>query len=325
MEKSKPRAIDLFCGCGGSSWGAQSAGVEIVAGFDMWPVAEKVYRDNFPKARFYGGKLEDHDPEQIAKEIGNIDLILASPECTNHSVAKGNKPRCEKSRATALQVIRYAKAFKPRWIVVENVVSMKNWARYSGFVSDIEKLGYKTLPQTLNAADFGVPQSRRRLFILFDLEKKPQPVSIPKRKAKSAGDIIDRNGTYSYSPLRTERRAKATLERAERAIREIGTGTPFLIVYYGSDQAGGWQRLNVPLRTITTLDRFAFVKPSPGGHLMRMLQPEELKAATGWPKRFRIKHGTRRDKVKMAGNAVCPPVMKSIVMDLISENKTRIY
>lgn len=311
------RAIDLFCGAGGSSWGAQSAGVEIVAGFDMWPVAESVYRANFPKAKFYGGRLEHHNPNSIARELGKIDLIMASPECTNHSVAKGNKPRCEKSRATALQVIRFARAFKPRWLVVENVVSMRNWSRYEHFIAAIERLGYKTLTEALNAADFGVPQSRRRLFILCDRKRKPGPIGIPRRIRRTAQQIIDGNGTYAYSLLWAKGRAKATLARADRAIAKVGTKSDFLIVYYGTDHAGGWQRLDAPLRTITTLDRFAYVKPNGSGHVMRMLQPPELKKAMGWPKKYKINHGTRREKIKMIGNAVCPPVMKSIVKDLI--------
>lgn len=313
------RAIDLFCGAGGSSWGAQCAGIEIVAGFDMWPVAESVYRANFPNAKFYGGPLEHHDPDPLISEFGKIDLIMASPECTNHSVAKGNKPRCEKSRGTALQVLRFAKVFEPRWIVIENVVGMKSWARYGKFVADIEKLGYHTRIQTLNSADFGVPQARRRLFIMCDREKMPDLVSKSRRKMKTAEEIIDGNGTYQYSPLRTERRALATLARADRAISQIGSKLPFLIVYYGTDQAGGWQRLDVPLRTITTLDRFAYVKPNGVDHVMRMLQPLELKHAMGWPKKFKINHGTRRNKVKMIGNAVCPPVMKVIIKTLIKD------
>jgi DNA (cytosine-5)-methyltransferase 1 len=314
--KRQTKAIDLFCGAGGSSWGAQAAGVEIVAAFDMWPVAESVYCDNFPRVKFYSGRIEDHDPVKIAKDVGHIDLIMASPECTNHSVAKGNKPRCEKSRATALQVIRFARAFKPRWVIVENVVSMQRWSKYAGLIRAMESLGYHSLPQRLNAADFGVAQARRRLFLLFDLEMQPPRMQPPRRKLKTAAQIVNPNGEYSYTALRTDRRAKPTLERADRAINHLGEKTPFLMVYYGSDHAGGWQSLDAPLRTITTLDRFALVKPSRSGHVMRMLQPEELKAAMGWPKRFRIRHGTRRDKVKLIGNAVCAPVMRQIVSSL---------
>jgi len=318
MGETKPRVIDLFCGAGGSSWGARAAGAEIAAAFDMWPVAESVYKDNFPEVPFYNGRIEDHDPARILEQVAKVDMIIASPECTNHSVAKGNKPRCEQSRATALQVVRFARTFEPRWIVIENVVSMRNWQRYSEFITEIEGLGYHTLPQTLNAADFGVAQARRRLFILCDRQDKPQAVRLPRRKRRVARDIIDGNGTYSYSLLRTKRRAAATLERADRAMAKVGQDAPFLIVYYGSDHAGGWQSLDAPLRTITTLDRFALVKPGEPGHVMRMLQPEELKAAMGWPKSFKIQRGTRRDKIKMAGNAVCPPVMQAIVQGFIT-------
>ncbi len=74
-----------------------------------------------------------------------------------------------------------------------------------------------------------------------------------------------------------------------------------------------------PLRTITTLDRFAIVKPSNKGHLMRMLQVDELKAAMGMPEEMKFEYGSRRDKIKMIGNAVCPPVMKTVVTELIFE------
>lgn len=321
---SQVRAVDLFCGAGGSSWGAQSAGVEIVAGFDMWAVAESVYKTNFPKAKFYAGRLEAYNPHSIAKEVGKIDLIMASPECTNHSVAKGNKPRCERSRETALFVVKFAKAFNPRWVVIENVVSMRNWERYTELLDDIQNLGYKTQTQVLNSADFGVPQSRRRMFVLCDRERNPQPLKIPQRQLRNARHVIDSNGTYNYSPLRTKRRAKATLERADRAIAKLGENSPFLVVYYGTDHAGGWQSIDAPLRTITTLDRFAYIKPSPVGHVMRMLQPDELKAAMGWPKSFKIYHGTRRDRIKMIGNAVCPPVMESIVKSLTEKGLEKV-
>jgi DNA (cytosine-5)-methyltransferase 1 len=93
----------------------------------------------------------------------------------------------------------------------------------------------------------------------------------------------------------------------------VGDHTPFLIVYYGSDGAGGWQRLNVPLRTITTLDRFAYVRRRKNRHEMRMLQVPELKKAMGFPARYRLNHGVRRDKIRLLGNAVCPPVIKTII------------
>lgn len=316
------RAIDLFCGAGGSSWGTRLAGVEIVAGFDRWDLAGEVYKKNFPKAKFFSGRLEDSDPSRLTEKLGRIDLILASPECTNHSPAKGNKPRCETSRGTAFQVTRYAEAFKPRWLVIENVVNMRRWKRYDEFIAALEDLGYHINPQTLKANDFGVPTSRRRLFLLCDKEQMPGDVEPPKKaKARPASGIVDFKADYRWSPLRTPRRAKATLERAERAFDAIGTEKEFLIVYYGTDHSGGWQSLDKPLRTITTVDRFAAVRPCNGGHEMRMLQVPELKAAMSFPKRFKFPQGTRREQIHMIGNAVCPTVMAGVVRSLTRDEE----
>ncbi len=311
------RALDLFCGAGGSSWGAREAGVEIVAAFDLWRLAGEAHLVNFPEAEYISGRLEDLDVSSLVARFGKIDLIMGSPECTNHSPAKGNKPRCEESKNTAFQVVRFAEAFKPRWIIIENVVGMKRWSRYAEFKNAIEKLGFQLREQVLNAAEFGVPQSRRRLFLMGDRLRKP-PKIVPRRKPiRKAKEIVDLNGTYRWSPLRTPTRAKATLKRAENGISEMGDKKPFLIVYYGSDHAGGWQRLNRPLRTITTLDRFAVVKPTQAGHMMRMLQVPELQAAMGMPPKMKLDAGTRRDRIRMIGNAVCPPVMKEVVKILI--------
>ena len=315
---AKIRALDLFCGAGGSSWGAREAGVEIVAAFDLWPLAGEAHDANFPEAEFISGRLEEQDVDELAKKYGKIDLILASPECTNHSPAKGNKPRCEQSKDTAFQVVRFAKAFKPRWIVIENVVNMRKWTRYAEFKSALEKLGYKLQEQILNSAHFGVAQSRRRLFLTADLKQEPLKIVSRKRTFGKVADIVDLNGTYKWTPLRAPKRATATLERAERGISAMGADKPFLLVYYGSDGGGGWQKLNRPLRTITTVDRFALVKPdAQHGHVMRMLQVPELQAAMGMPLKMKLEAGTRRDRIKMIGNAVCPPVMKRVIKSLI--------
>ncbi|WP_309398471.1 DNA cytosine methyltransferase [Cerasicoccus maritimus] len=316
----KVRALDLFCGAGGSSWGAREAGVEIVAAFDLWPLAGEAHRINFPESAFIEGRLEDQDLKTLVKQFGEIDLILASPECTNHSPAKGNKPRCEESKGTAFQVVRFAKAFKPRWLIIENVVNMRKWTRYGEFKEELERLGYNLHEQVLNSAHFAVPQSRRRLFLLADQVGRPPVIKPRKMAQKKVVDLVDLNGSYRWSPLRSPRRAKATLERADRGIAELGKEKPFLLVYYGTDGCGGWQKLERPLRTITTVDRFAIVKPDKiHGHVMRMLQVPELQAAMGMPKQMKLESGTRRDRIKMIGNAVCPPVMKNVVKTLTSK------
>ena len=292
----------------GSSWGAREAGVEIVAAFDLWPLAGEAHDANFPEAEFIHGRLEEQDVDALAKKFGKIDLILASPECTNHSPAKGNKPRCEQSKDTAFQVVRFAKAFKPRWIVIENVVNMRKWTRCAEFKSALENAGLQVAEQILNSAHFGVAQSRRRLFFTADLKQQPPKIVPPNRTVNKVADIVDLNGKYKWTPLRAPKaRHRPRWNGRNAASPQWVHDKPFLLVYYGSDGGGGWQKLNRPLRTITTVDRFALVKPdTEHGHVMRMLQVPELQAAMGMPLKMKLEAGTRRDRIKMIGNAVCP-------------------
>lgn len=311
----KIRTVDFFCGAGGSSYGAQKAGAEIVAGFDLWNTAIKAYKHNFPNAKTYESDIRELNPKSIKKEVGKIDLMLASPECTNHSLAKGAKERCEASKMTAFEVTRFAKELEPKHIIIENVVEMQSWSEHPKLLQELWDLGYFVKEQPLNSADFGVPQARKRLFLICS---KAQETTIPKisgENHKPVADILDRSDTYKFTPLHKKGRAENTLIRAENAIKAVGSKQDFLLVYYGTGD--GWQAVDRPLRTITTLDRFALVKPSRKGHIMRMLQPEELKLAMGFDKNYSLNIPvTRREKIKLMGNGVCPPVMSSIITSL---------
>lgn len=308
----------MFCGAGGSSAGARAAGTEIVHAIDAWELAALTFKDNFSRAAVDTLTLTAGSKPSRDLKRAEIDLICASPECTNHSPAKGAKPRCEDSRSTSHYVTSYAAALKPRWIVLENVVQLQNWDGYKTLLSELRKLGYRISPQILDAADFGVAQTRRRLFVLCDREREPPLVKTRSAKRLPASSIVQLDGPWLSQPLRREGRAEPTLERAQRGIDAVGRN-PFLIVYYGSDGAGGWQPLDRPLRTLTTLDRFGLVTWQGREPMLRMLQVDELRAAMGFAVSHRFNHGTRRDRIKMIGNSVAPPVMAAIVETLIAK------
>lgn len=314
------RACDIFCGAGGSSAGARAAGIDIVAGIDMCPTATATFAANFPDAHVVTGRLEDVSKDEFKEQVGPIDLLLASPECRNHTCAKGSAPRDESSRATAMQVIEYAGLLHPRWIVLENVVYMRPWSRYGELKGGLNELGYHLEERTLDASDFGVAQTRRRLFLIGDREQPPN-LTLRQRpgRRKSAKSILDAAGTWKINPLFTPKRAKATLERARRGFEALGGRASFLLVYYGSDGSGGWQPLKRPLRTITTLDRFALVEHDGDRWTIRMLQVPELRRAMGFSDDFVLPAGTRRDRIRLLGNGVCPPVMEAVVRSLTSE------
>jgi len=312
------RAIDLFCGAGGSSLGAAAAGVEIVAGFDVWPVAARVYAANFPRARFYPcdlAALGESDIRVIRDDLGPVDLLLASPPCTDHSPARGAKPPSSAGLDLPWCVWTFARVFRPRWIVVENVIGMRRWHGYRAFLWSLCGLGYCIRQEILDAADFAVPQRRKRLYVVCDRETDPPEIAPRVSDCVPAACVVDLDG-YAYTPLYAPRRARATIERVERALRVLGRDVAFISVYYGSGPQ--WQTLGEPLRTVTTSGHFALVRPDwRGGHEMRMLQVDELRRAMGFPASFVLDGCTRTDAMRLLGNAVCPPVMQAIVEELM--------
>ncbi len=314
------RTLDLFCGGGGSSWGACAAGARIVCGVDADEVAIEAFAKNFPSARAVRLAMTAQTTPEALGDIGRVDLLLASPECTNHTHARGNRPRDENSRATARYVVNFARELLPRWVVIENVVQMRAWDGYTGLIGDLRSIGYQVEPIVLDARDFGVPQQRRRLFVLCDLERAP-PKQVQGRpiRAATVASILDPPGTWRTTPLKRPGRAAPTLERAERAIATLGKGEPFLIVYYGTDASGGWQRIDRPLRTLTTLDRFGLVTWVDGEPQLRMLQVPELKRAMGFEPSYDLDSiGRRRDRIRLLGNGVAPPVMTAVIRTLVA-------
>jgi DNA (cytosine-5)-methyltransferase 1 len=311
--------LDMFCGAGGSSAGARAAGASVRAGIDGWDLAVRTFGDNFEDAAVHHRMLTpDCLPGREFRQ-GAYDMIIASPECTNHSPAKGSAPRCENSRGTSHYVLGFAARLKPRWIVLENVVQLGTWNGFDKLIDGLREQRYRIRIEKLDASEFGVPQTRRRLFVICDRERDVPDIPRSRKKAPAAASILRQDGKYESHPLYSERRAKPTLERAERAMKALGRKVPFLIVYYGSDGSGGWQSLDRPLRTLTTLDRFGLVTWEGSEPMLRMLQVEELKAAMGFPKSYSLRHGSRRDQIKMLGNGVCPPVMKAVVDTLVND------
>jgi DNA (cytosine-5)-methyltransferase 1 len=300
------------------------AGAKPVAALDMWRLAADTYKLNFPDAIVYRMKASSLSQRRLIEEVGTIDLLLASPECTSHSVAKGNKEESEESQATAFEVIRYAKALQPRWIVIENVLQMQWWNRFDEWYRKLGALGYKLKMGILDAQYYGTPQGRRRFFVVGDLNREPSLPKSRRRTERSVSSILGhgepKREEWNLSPLKRPGRAVATIKRAQRAIKSLGKGTPFIMVYYGSDGAGGFQTLDRPLRTVTTVDRFAFVRKNGSGYEMRMLQPSELVAAMGFPDCHVWPESTRRNKIKLLGNAVCPKVMRAVVKELIKRS-----
>ena len=170
-----PTALDLFCGCGGIAAGLRSAGFHILAGVDVEPHYMSTFSHNFPEARGVLGDLSGIDPLRFMRglslEAGDLDLLAGGPPCQGFSKNVPRSRRSAEDRNNGLMrtFLRYAEVLRPRAVLMENVAEMRNGfdrAYTDEVLGRLERAGYAVAHETLNAADYGVPQRRRRAFFV---------------------------------------------------------------------------------------------------------------------------------------------------------------
>ena len=155
--------VDLFSGCGGLSLGFQNAGFEILAAFDKWEPAVKVYRDNFNHS-IYDTDLGSDEGLEFVKSL-NPQMIIGGPPCQDFSSA-GKR---DETLGRADLTISYANiidAAKPEWFVMENVERITKSHILKEALQIFKKAGYGISYQVLDASFCGVPQSRKRFFLV---------------------------------------------------------------------------------------------------------------------------------------------------------------
>ncbi len=190
ISRKKYNVLDLFCGCGGMSWGLAKKGFQIVAGFDIWDVALKTYQYNHKHAKAVNLDITGADPIEALKNIhvdpNSIDIIIGGPPCQGFSKnipASGRfleDPRNQLYKA----YLRFVKEIEPEVVIIENVAEIYN--AFGGvvrkeIVSTLERWGYKVEVEIIDMSHYGVPQKRRRCF--FFASKMGIP-SFPKERKK---------------------------------------------------------------------------------------------------------------------------------------------
>ncbi|QUA52192.1 DNA cytosine methyltransferase [Aristaeella lactis] len=164
--------IDLFCGCGGFSCGFAMAGFNTVLGIDMWNDAIVTFLRNHPDAKAINEDITKVSADELlkvaGKEAAEIDVIIGGPPCQGFSISGKrliDDPR-NKLYKSFVDIVSY---IQPKVFVMENVpglISMGNGAVKAQVVEDFEKAGYIVETKVLTASDYGVPQSRRRVFFV---------------------------------------------------------------------------------------------------------------------------------------------------------------
>lgn len=295
-------AIDLFAGAGGFSTGAAMAGVRVVWAANHWQAAVQVHANNHPNTAHACQDLQQADWTQVPSH----DLLLASPACQGHSRARGKERlHHDAMRATAWAVVSAAECHLPAFVLVENVPEFSKWALYPAWCFAMSALGYALSPMILDAADHGVAQHRRRLFIACTRSKHPVQLDLAQRAHVGAAQIIDFDAGR-WSPIGKPGRSLATVSRIANG--RASFGRRFVAPYFGSGSGLTGRCLSRPLGTITTRDRWAVID----GDRMRMLSVDECRKAMGFPSSYQLP-ARAKDAMHMLGNAVVPVVACDVI------------
>jgi len=163
------KVIDLFSGIGGLSLGFQNAGFEVVAAFDHWPAAVNIYQANFNHPVFCQDLSELSD-YQIFKDY-HPDMIIGGPPCQDFSSAGKRDENLGRADLTLL-FAQIVSNVKPTWFVMENVERITKSVTLKNALKLFKEAGYALSYQVLDASRCGVPQSRKRFFLMGSLHSQ---------------------------------------------------------------------------------------------------------------------------------------------------------
>jgi DNA (cytosine-5)-methyltransferase 1 len=330
-------AVDLFCGCGGVSRGLRDAGFDVLAAVDSDPHAASVYRANHPATHLLDQDIQEVDVALLKKRLGLkagwLDVLASCPPCQGFSAIRsrnGHVTVDDPRNDLALCTLTFVDAFRPKVVLLENVPGLGADARFGELVTGFRQRGYSCEHRVVDAADFGVPQRRRRL-VLVASRVGVLPVAAPRVPRRTVRDAIGAlpPAGRSGDPLHdvSERRSDS-IKALIAAIPEDGGSRaslppdlrlPCHREFAGFRDVYGRMSWDDVAPTVTG----GCASPSKG----RFLHPSENRAITlreaallqGFPPDydFRCVSG-KHARAALIGNAVPPPMIKHQALQILS-------
>lgn len=291
MGGSQGLIIDNFAGAGGASLGLERAlGRPVSWAINHSESALEMHKLNHPHTKHLPEDVWKVDPVAVTKGEP-VDLAWFSPDCTHFSRAKGSKPKSKRIRGLAWVAVRWAKLVRPAVIVVENVREFQEWGpldedgnpipwkkglTFKRWLGNLRGQGYAVSWKVLDAADYGAPTHRRRLFVIARCDSQPicwpEATHGPGRAHEwvPAATIIDWSIPCRSIFGRKKPLAEATMLRIANGVKRfvLEASEPFIVRtgHYSTRTGEGMrnfrgQRLHKPLGTVTSRCDYGLVVP----------------------------------------------------------------
>jgi DNA (cytosine-5)-methyltransferase 1 len=304
----------------------KQAGFQVVAAVEIDPNAQVTYKLNHPEARLYEADIRSLDPAEVLKDIalkpGELDLLAGCPPCQGFSRlrTKNQRTSVKDDRNNLVNSFAYfVRVILPKTIMLENVPALAKDRRFARIRSGLRKLGYQIVVNVLDAADYRVPQRRKRLIMLASRVHEPAIA----RKAR--GRVTVRRALRGMGPpSKTKDKLHGIPESRSQAVRDLiaripkdggsrlDLGTRFQLACHkrsdGFKDIYGRMAWDDVSPTITS----GCHNPSKG----RFLHPQQNRAITlreaallqGFPRKYKfdVAHGKEAIAL-MIGNALPPP------------------
>lgn len=315
-DRNGYKFIDLFSGAGGLSCGLVMAGFTPVASVEIMPEAVETYKYNFVNKKGFNEKVETRDirtqavKEELYKTIGNqhIDLIVGGFPCQGFSMA-GNRVISDPRNSLYLEMLEIVKNVKPDYVVMENVEGLRTMLDgkvETQIINDYKEIGYEINVTTLNAADYGVAQLRKRvIFIGNRIGNKnyhPKPLYEP-NNYKTLGSAI-----YKFMNIDEDKSINHVFTRhtedMKKRLANVPEGSSLFKNYSDSWKKSPWDK---PSCTIKENHGAVNIHPK----LPRVLTAREIAAIQSFPDDF-IFQGAKKWQLVQIGNAVPPLLGKAI-------------
>lgn len=289
------RVVDLFSGCGGMSLGFKEAGFDIVGAFDNWDAAIEIYKANFNHP-IYKADLSIADCIPTIKGL-NPDLIVGGPPCQDYSIA-GKREMGKRANLT-IRFGEIVSQVKPVWVVFENVYNIERFPTLPHLKEILMDAGYGISTRVIDASLCGVPQKRKRFFLVGKLNAKngffddafvANMSNIPMTVRDYLGDVLHTQFYYMH-PRSYNRRAVFSIDEPSATIRGINRPIPKNYKKHPADKTD----ISDGVRVLTTRER---------GYLQT------------FPDTF-LFPGAKTDVELAIGNAVPPALAKYIANSII--------
>jgi DNA (cytosine-5)-methyltransferase 1 len=356
LELKKPTLVDLFCGCGGLTLGAQQAGFRSALSVDYDRILTHSFERNFPDLSLEIADIAALQPRRVKDTVGGeVDGVIGGPPCQGFS-AMGRQDESDPRRGLLLDFFRLIRGIKPKFFLMENVLGLEYSKNYDVLTRGLELLPkrYEVIsPMRLDSAQFGAATSRPRIFVVgFDRERMDplnaqmfvgakEPVTVQDaiadlRKLEFVGYDQDEYDMWSLGPSAKVSDYACHLRGRERVV----TGhrkTPhrkeitkrFAAVRQGErDEIGkhirlSWKGQCPTLRAGTGADRGSYqsVRPIHPSE-PRVITVREAARLQGFPDWFRF-HPTIWHSFRMIGNSVSPIIARQLFSAIAPRLRTK--